>query len=37
METVGWGFLVKTSEGTANRGRMNTPMFPLEPVQPQKL
>jgi hypothetical protein len=36
METVGWGFQVKASEGMPTLGCLNTPMFPLEPFQPQK-
>ena len=36
MEMVGWGFRVKASEGAADLGHLNTPVFPLEPVQPQK-
>jgi hypothetical protein len=37
MEMVGWGFQVKASEGVAGSGHPNTPVFPLEPFQPQKL
>jgi len=35
METEGWVFLVKTSEGAASLGRGDTPVFPLEPIQPR--
>jgi len=37
MEMVGWGFRVKGSETVADLGLPDTPVFPLEPVQPQKL
>ena len=37
METVGWGFQVKASELAVTLGQADTPVFPLEPVQPQRL
>ena len=37
METVGWGLAVKIREGTTRAGLGATPVFPVEPVQPQKL
>jgi len=37
METVGWGFQVKASEDAVGSSRLETPVFPLEPVQPRKL
>ena len=36
METVGWGFQVKAGEEATYLGRLNAPVFPLEPVQPGK-
>ena len=36
METMGWGFRVKMGEEVTTPGHADTPVFPLEPVQPQK-
>jgi hypothetical protein len=37
MEMVGWGLPVKAGEEQTQPRHSTTPVFPLEPVQPQML